>query len=82
VILNEKNGWTATVRNLPAIVKGEKAKYSWKEQEILGYRATYEVDESGRVTTITNTYKTPTNPGKPKTATGVILINHVGDCYD
>ena len=37
VVLNENNGWTATVNNLPTVVDGQPAVYRWKEQQILNY---------------------------------------------
>ena len=37
VVLKESNGWTATVNNLPTVVNGKAAKYSWKEQDVLSY---------------------------------------------
>ena len=37
VELNERNGWQATVTDLPLIVNGKPAEYSWKEGEVSGY---------------------------------------------
>ena len=37
VLLSESNGWTATVRDLPAYVNGEAVTYTWTEQEAPGY---------------------------------------------
>ena len=70
VVLNEANGWSATVNNLPTVVNGQPAKYAWKEQEILNY--TLEgVEQRGNTMTFTNAvWKRPDNPPqgkKPKT---------------
>ena len=98
VILSDANGWAATVNNLPTIVNGQPAVYSWKEQPVLGYKEGT-MTESGGVTTFTNSiWKRPDNPvkgKKPKTPGDVvdieeydtplgveIIINHVGDCFD
>ena len=98
VILSEENNWFATVDNLPTVVDGEPAKYSWKEQSVVGYVLTSAVEQNG-VMTFTNTIWTQpdtTPPGKPPktpkpvesiedydTPLGVeIIINHVGDCFD
>ena len=37
VVLNDENGWTATVNNLPAMVNGQPATYTWTEQAVVGY---------------------------------------------
>lgn len=54
VILNEGNGWSATVDELPAYRNGSRIAYTWREQEALGYVQTG-IDTDGTVTTITNT---------------------------
>ena len=98
VVLNEQNGWTATITGLPAKLNGEPAAYTWTEQAVLGY-----VQEStttnGTVTVITNKLwtrpDTPTQGRTPKfpgetvdieeydTPLGIeVVINHVGDCFD
>ena len=62
VILNESNGWTATVDNLPAHRDGQPIAYTWTEAEVLGYTQTG-ISTVDNVTTITNTYRTrPTPP--------------------
>ena len=98
VILSEANGWYATVNNLPTIVNGQAAVYTWKEQPVLGYKEGT-VSVKGDVTVFTNTIwkrpDTPTQGKKPKTPGEVvnieeyetplgveIIINHVGDCFD
>ena len=53
VILNNENGWTAVVDNLPAFVDGKPAVYTWTEQEVHGYRLE-SVDTNGNLTTFTN----------------------------
>jgi LPXTG-motif cell wall-anchored protein len=68
VTLNEKNGWTATVNDLPKYNdEGKEIKYTWTEESVSGYVLTStEVD--GNVTTITNTV-VPDEPGKPSKPT-------------
>ena len=83
VVLNEENGWTATIDNLPKYKDGKEIVYTWTEQEILGYKQkSVVVDRT--TTTFTNTI--PGRPGKPpeepEPAQGIVIINHVGDCYD
>ncbi len=53
VLLNEANGWQATVEGLPAVVNGKPAEYTWTEQEVIGYENTA-VDRSGNLTVFTN----------------------------
>lgn len=98
VILSEANGWSATVNNLPTIVNGKEAVYTWTEQSVLGYKKGVKTEKNG-VTIFTNTiWKRPDNPPKgkkPKTPGEVVdieeydtplgvdvIINHVGDCFD
>ena len=82
VILDEDNNWTETVKDLPKYYEGEEIVYTWVEQEILGYKQT-DLVVDGSITTITNTI-----PGPPRTPTEepempvVVVINHVGDCFD
>ncbi len=63
VVLNEGNGWTATITDLPAYVNGEPAVYTWTEQEIIGYELE-SVRQNGNMTTFTN--KPWTRPDKPE----------------
>lgn len=95
--LNEANGWTVTVENLPKYVNGEEVRYTWSEQSVLGYTLT-DVRTVGDTTIFTNSYRMPLPPtedGTPNTGTRLhiledygtplgieILINHVGDCYE
>jgi hypothetical protein len=96
VILNEANGWSATVDNLPTTKDGQPITYTWREQEAIGYTQT-DVTVINGVTTFTNKYRervTPPDdrpvPGKPTieipdydTPLGIeVIINHVGDCFD
>ena len=78
--LNEANGWSATVTDLPVTYKGVPVEYTWKEQQAAGYLQTG-VTVEGNVTTFTNepwTRPEPTievpptvrRPGKP-----VLLID-------
>lgn len=70
VILNEGNGWSATVNNLPTVVNGKTAQYAWKEQPVLNYTLE-NVEQRGNTMIFTNTVWTrPENPPKgrkPKT---------------
>ncbi|MBQ6517571.1 MAG: Cna B-type domain-containing protein, partial [Anaerolineaceae bacterium] len=56
VTLNEANGWTATVENLPKYGDGKLISYTWTEGEMPeGYELT-DTSVNGTVTTLTNTY--------------------------
>ena len=94
VVLNDANGWQATVKNLPTRLNGQPAVYTWHEQQVLGYQQT---DQTviDNLTIITNSvWRSKTPPGDKdnpplikiddyNTPLGVeIIINHVGDCYD
>ena len=62
VLLTEKNGWQATITNLPTIVNGKPAVYTWTEQEVLGYEQTNK-ETHGTVTEFTNrAFKLPDTP--------------------
>jgi len=64
VVLNEQNGWQATVSGLPAKANGEAITYVWSEKEVLGYEIEG-VSVDGSVTTITNKpWERPENPPK------------------
>ena len=71
VILNEANGWSATINNLPTVVNGQKAQYAFSEQEVLGYTLE-NIEQRGNAMIFTNAvWKRPENPTagrKPKTA--------------
>ena len=74
VVLNEANGWAATVNGLPTTVNGQPAKYGWTEQQVLGYTLE-NVKQEGNTMIFTNAAwqrpdkppkgKTPRNPGTP-----------------
>ena len=98
VILNEENGWMASITGLPTMVNGKPAEYTWTEQEVIGYELE-SMETEGTVTTFTNKPwsrpdkptegKTPRLPGEEiiieeyETPLGVdVIINHVGDCFD
>ena len=98
VVLNEQNGWTATITGLPTKLNGEPAAYTWTEQAVLGY-VQESITTNGTVTVITNKLwtrpDTPTQGRTPKfpgetidieeydTPLGIeAVINHVGDCFD
>lgn len=82
VTLNQENGWTATVNNLPTIVDGQQAVYAWSEQDVIGYTL-LEVTEQNAVMTFVNTpWERPAQPAqgaKPKTR-GTLYITL--DDYD
>ena len=82
VVLTEANGWSATVDDLPTVINGAPAQYSWKEQEVLGYQKTG-AETTGSVTTFTNKlYQRPTPPPGtkgPKTpGTPFLIIEDYG----
>ena len=56
VTLNETNGWTATVENLPVYANGKVIEYTWAEGDMPdGYTLT-DTSVNGTITTITNTH--------------------------
>ena len=60
VTLNEANGWSATVENLPKYSEGEEILYTWAEGLMPeGYSLT-NTDIEGTITTLTNTYPSET----------------------
>ena len=70
VVLNEANNWFATVGNLPTTVNGQKAVYSWSEQEVIGYTRVDAKEEGSTLTFYNAIWKRPDEPGtgkKPKT---------------
>ena len=82
VVLTEANGWSATVDNLPTVINGAPAQYSWKEQEVLGYQKAG-TQTTGNITTFTNKlYQRPTPPPGtkgPKTpGTPFLIIEDYG----
>ena len=74
VTLNEKNGWTGSVSDLPLYEKGELLEYLWVEEEIPDYSLDYsdsqpETDGNGNTvvtTTLTNTYSPETTQSSVK----------------
>ena len=58
VILNEGNGWTATVTDLPKYENGEEIVYTWDEPIVPENYNKTKVTTEGTETTITNTRKT------------------------
>ncbi len=54
VTLNDQNGWTATVNNLPVYANGQKIDYSWTEENVADYTLTTSVEST--TTTLTNTH--------------------------
>ena len=60
VTLNEENGWTATIENLPKYADGKEIIYSWTEGEMPeGYKLT-DTSVNGMITTLTNTHEPET----------------------
>jgi hypothetical protein len=53
VTLNNGNGWSATINNLPVIQYGRPVSYSWTEQEVRGYKL-LDVKSFGNITVFTN----------------------------
>ncbi len=58
VILNDENGWTATVTGLPMNADGVPIEYTWTEEPLEGYSLAVSV--SGTITTLTNSHKIDT----------------------
>lgn len=54
VVLNEANGWTATIDNLPKYKNGVKIDYKWTEEGLPEGYELYYTDTWGTVTTLTN----------------------------
>ena len=73
VTLNDANGWSATISNLPVTDDlGQTITYTWKEQAVIGYDQTG-MTTAGTETTFTNTlWQRPETPAtfKPKKAPG------------
>ncbi len=66
VKLNEENGWTATIKDLPVYNAGRKIEYTWTEGTMPeGYSLTDE-DTQGYVTTLTNSYTPETTEATVK----------------
>lgn len=59
VKLNENNGWTDTVTDLPKYENGQKIEYTWTEDDIRGYVQTGYAT-NGNTTVITNRHETDT----------------------
>ena len=68
-VLNEANGWSIVLNNLPTRINGEPVTYSWREQESSGYVLDNTATE-GIATVITNRIinvpKVPANQPQPK----------------
>lgn len=82
VVLNQENGWSATVDNLPTVVNGEVVQYTWTEQEVLGYEAV-SASRNGTETVFTNRLRQrdqlPERPDSPKKkGTNYIIISEYG----
>ncbi len=77
VVLNEGNGWSKTVENLPAYEDGKPITYTWSEKDLPdGYTLTGN-SANGTVTTLTNTRNTG-NLEVTKTINGVDASNLTG----
>ena len=56
VKLNEENGWTATIKDLPKYANGQEIEYTWTEGNApQGYTLTG-TNKTGTLTTLTNTH--------------------------
>jgi hypothetical protein len=55
VVLNEENGWEATISGLPKYHEGVEIEYTWSEPKVKGYTPAKTVN--GDTTTFTNTHK-------------------------
>ena len=79
VTLNEANGWTATVKDLPKYKDDVEIEYTWTENDVPeGYTLT-DTSKEGTVTTLTNThqdsYPATGGPGTHAfTAAGIALL--------
>ena len=67
VILNDENGWAGKVDNLPTIVNGEKAVYSWKEQSVLSYTLNRVEEKDGVAVFYNKIWERPETPNRGKT---------------
>ena len=70
VVLNEANGWSATVNNLPTVVNGQPAQYAWKEQQVLSYTLEGVMQQGNHMTFTNKVWERPENPTagrRPKT---------------
>ena len=63
ILLNEGNGWTATMNSLPTMYNGSTVTYSFSFQSVMGYGL--DVAINGNITT--GTYTTVEVPRPPKT---------------
>jgi hypothetical protein len=68
VLLTAANGWSATVSDLPAIVNGEPAEYTWTEQEAPGYHLVSKTTNGNQtvfVNKVVHMVKVPANMPQP-----------------
>ena len=86
VTLNEQNGWTVTVSDLPVNEAGKRIFYLWTEATVANYKlssSTIELTEDGKLTTMINELTTekgtPPDEGGPL-GFGVSLST--GDCIE
>ena len=89
--LNEENGWTLTVDDLPKYDNAKLIEYTWSEQSVTGYTRTG-VKVEGSTTTFTNRCVLKDTPKKQEilyefddmpTPLGLgICMNHVGDNFE
>ena len=82
VVLDESNGWSATVSGLPTVKNGEPVTYTWTEQETLGYVQAGAVTEGNTTTFINRLRKRPTPPEEtevpPTRGTPYLIIEEYG----
>jgi hypothetical protein len=63
VNLDNANGWTATISDLPAVLNGQPVQYTWSEQSVLGYELE-SVTQQGNLTIFTNKIPSPEGPSQ------------------
>ena len=82
VVLNDENGWTGQVNDLPVIVNGEKAEYAWKEQSVLSYTLNRVEEKDGVAIFYNRVWERPENPtqGKAPKVPGKAMVTL--DDYD
>ena len=77
VVLDASNSWSATIDDLPVIVNGQPAEYTWSEHEVIGYEQV-STDRIGNITIFTNTL---IERGKNIPEGKSIPSKHRGDSY-
>ncbi len=81
-VLNEGNGWKATISGLATILNGQPVTYTWTEQESIGYEQE-SMNISGTTTVFTNRLRKRPEPQEgekspPKRGDNYLLIDEYG----